>query len=106
VVTAEMPDGINPLLIQIKIDVTGASGKSNFHWTASAYAKEKPEIIERWERNGLLLWKPAKVLAVVAVAASPAKLTHEVAIEAVNIDEVVAFDTETTAGNTKGRDAA
>src|SRR6185437_9131059 len=31
VVTAEMPDGINPLLIPIKIDVMGASGKSNFH---------------------------------------------------------------------------
>jgi len=88
VVTAEMPDGINPLLIPIKIDVMGASGKSNFHWMASAYAKEKPEIIERWEKNGLLLSKPAQA-AIAALEATPIHSTHE----ALSIDEVVVLDT-------------
>ena len=106
VVTAEMPDGINPLLIPIKIDVMGASGKSNFHWMASAYAKEKPEIIERWEKNGLLLWKPSQAVGVVAVVAATAEPTREVAIEVVSIDQVVVLDTEATRENAKGRDAA
>ena len=106
VVTAEMPDGINPLLIPIKIDVMGASGKSNFHWMASAYAKEKPEIIERWERNGLLLWKPAQAVAVVPVEAAPAEPTHDLALEAVSVDEAVLLYAGATTENAKGRDAA
>ena len=84
----------------------GASGKSNFHWMASAYAKEKPEIIERWEKNGLLLWKPSQAVGVVAVVAANAEPTREVAIEVVSIDQVVVLDTEATRENAKGRDAA
>lgn len=62
-VTANLPDDINPLLIAIKIDVMGAAGKSHFHWMASAYAKNNPGIIARWERDGLLLWRAEQRVA-------------------------------------------
>lgn len=107
VVTAEMPDGINPLLIPIKIDVMGASGKSNFHWMASAYAKEKPEIIERWEKNGLLLWKPLQTETAGAVEAMQTEFAGVAAIEAVRADATpIVAATAATAENTKGREAA
>jgi len=107
VVTAEMPDGINPLLIPIKIDVMGASGKSNFHWMASAYSKEKPDIIERWEKNGLLLWKPLQTETAEAAEALRAEVAGVATIEELGADAATfVAATAATAENTKGREAA
>jgi hypothetical protein len=64
VVTVEMPDGKNPLLVAIRVDVPDSANKPNMHWMASAYAKDDPAVIERWEANGLLIWKREPVVEI------------------------------------------
>jgi hypothetical protein len=64
VVTIEMPDGKNPLLVAIRVDVPDSANKPNMHWMASAYAKDDPAVIERWEANGLLIWKREPVVEI------------------------------------------
>ncbi|WP_345815838.1 hypothetical protein AAGS40_16400 [Paraburkholderia sp. PREW-6R] len=57
VVTVEAPDGKNPLLIAVRVDVPDSANKPNIHWMASAYAKDDPTVIDRWKAKGLLIWK-------------------------------------------------
>ncbi|CAE6715865.1 MULTISPECIES: MuF-C-terminal domain-containing protein [Paraburkholderia] len=76
VVTIEMPDGINPLLVAIRVDVPDSANKPNMHWMVSAYAKNDPEIVKRWEANGLLIWKHEPV---VEVTIEPAAKVEETA---------------------------
>lgn len=64
VVTIEMPDGINPLIVAIRIDVPDSANKPNMHWMVSAYAKDDPAIVKRWEANGLLIWRREPVVEV------------------------------------------
>jgi hypothetical protein len=79
VVTFEMPDGINPLLVAVRIDVPDSANKPNMHWMVSAYAKDDPAIFKRWEANGLLIWKRE---AAVQVSIKPvAKVEEMAAIE-------------------------
>src|SRR5258708_3740899 len=63
VVTIEMPDGINPLIVAIRIDVPDSANKPNMHWMVSAYAKDDPAIVKRWEANGPLIWKREPVVS-------------------------------------------
>ena len=58
VVSAMLPDGANPLLMAIRVDKPDSAGKTNIHWMVSAYVKETPGILEKWEEKGLLLWRP------------------------------------------------
>lgn len=96
VVTIEMPDGRNPLLVAIRVDVPDSANKPNMHWMVSAYAKDDPAIIQRWEANGLLIWKPEPV----------AGATTDFVVEVVRSEEVVAVEVKARAENAKGRDAA
>lgn len=70
VVTLEKPDGSNPLVVPFRVDVADSANKPNMHWMVSAYAKDDPAILERWERKGLLIWKQASQQAVASVEAT------------------------------------
>ncbi|RKE37769.1 hypothetical protein B0G76_4046 [Paraburkholderia sp. BL23I1N1] len=64
VVTIEMPEGINPLLVAIRIDVPDSVNKPNMHWMVNTYTKDDPAIVKRWEANGLLICKREPVVEV------------------------------------------
>lgn len=46
-----------PIVVPIELNKTMAQGKAPVHWVSSAYAKDEPEALIRWEKEGLLLWK-------------------------------------------------
>lgn len=46
-----------PIIIPIHLEKPGATGKDPVHWVASAYAKDKPAMLAKWETSGLLMWK-------------------------------------------------
>lgn len=46
-----------PLLVAVHLNKSGARGKTPDHWVASAYAKDNPQILEAWEKKGLLIWE-------------------------------------------------
>jgi len=62
VLTIEMPDGIHPVLVAIRVDVPDSANKPNMHWMVSAYTKDDPETMQRWEAKGLLIWKRTPTL--------------------------------------------
>lgn len=45
-----------PILIPIWIEKQGPKGKPNMHWVSSAYAKDDPNILARWDYQGLRIW--------------------------------------------------
>jgi len=47
-----------PVIAAIHIDKPDSTGKRNVHWLASAYPKDHPEMLDRWQKQGLLLWTP------------------------------------------------
>lgn len=46
-----------PVLAAIKLDKPDSAGKRNIHWLASAYPKDHTDMLNRWQKDGLLLWQ-------------------------------------------------
>lgn len=46
-----------PIIVPIHLDKPGATGKAPDHWVASAYAKDQPAMLAKWEARGLLMWQ-------------------------------------------------
>ncbi|WP_144107724.1 hypothetical protein [Paraburkholderia sp. BCC1886] len=85
VVTVELPDGINPLLVAIRVDVPDSANKPNIHWMVSAYAKDDPSIFQRWEERGLLIWKPDRQLEAAATPITGALTTEKIVAAEVGV---------------------
>lgn len=45
-----------PILVPIWINKAGPKGKPAMHWVSSAYTKDDPNVLTKWERDGLRLW--------------------------------------------------
>lgn len=46
-----------PILVPVRLNHRSGAGKPLMHWVASAYAKDHPEMLAKWEQRGLLLWE-------------------------------------------------
>jgi hypothetical protein len=57
VLLSTMVLGAKPVLIPVRLSKPGPAGKAAVHWISSAYVKEDPTVIQRWETNGLLIWQ-------------------------------------------------
>jgi len=55
VVTLEIQRG-NPIIIPIQLSKPVGKYQPNVHWVSSAYAKDNPRQLQKWEKDGLLLW--------------------------------------------------
>lgn len=47
----------NPILVPIHLGKQLGRGGPVVHWVSSCYAKDNPAIFDRWERDGLLIWR-------------------------------------------------
>jgi len=56
VVTLEFQRG-NPIIIPIQLSKHVGKYQPNVHWVSSAYAKDNPDQLQKWENDGLLLWR-------------------------------------------------
>lgn len=105
VVTVEKPDGTNPILVPFRVDVPDAANKPNMHWMVSAYCKDDPEIFERWETKGLLVWKkqPEQIVVATEIIASATVVDADI-VERIEIQATEVVEIEL--GKAKGREAA
>lgn len=55
VITLEVQRG-NPIIIPIQLSKSVGKYQPNVHWVSSAYAKDNPGQLQKWEKDGLLLW--------------------------------------------------
>ena len=46
-----------PIILPIELNKPMAKGQHPVHWLSSGYAKDNREMIDRWEKNGLLIWQ-------------------------------------------------
>lgn len=57
VITLEVLRGA-PIMATVHLNKRQARGQASVHWVTSCYAKDNPAIIQRWETDGLTIWKP------------------------------------------------
>jgi hypothetical protein len=104
VVTVESPDGKNPILVPFRVDVPDAANKPNMHWMVSAYCKDDPEIFDRWEKKGLLIWRQPEQIVVAKEIVASATVIQNGAVEHIEIESTGVVEIES--GDAKDRNAA
>jgi Phage MuF-C-terminal domain len=52
--------GAKPILIPIWLNKASAAGKPAMHWVASGYVKDDPNIFNKWDAAGLLIWSQSQ----------------------------------------------
>lgn len=46
-----------PIILPIELGKRMAKGQPSVHWLSSGYAKDNPGMIDKWKRDGLLIWE-------------------------------------------------